>query len=137
LCGWSIICGCYQLHMSYETITQVCNMAHPPRRSFRKKRERTFAEAAPKSQTKAAYDATNNVERHKDMFARLTDIKRLDPSCQVAPIALRCRRIQLGLGCEELGRMIGMSAGYIESIEVGNRVALHNIWERIASSITI
>ena len=114
-------------------------MAHPPRRSFRKKRERSSAEAAPKSQTnKAAYDATtNNVERHKDMFARLTDIKRLDPSCKVAPIALRCRRIQLGLGCEELGRMIGMSADYIESIEVGNRVALHNIWERIASSITI
>ena len=112
-------------------------MAHPPRRSFRKKRERSFAEAAPKSQSKSAYDATNNVERHKDMFARLTDIKRLDPSCQVAPIALRCRRIQLGLGCEELGRMIGMSADYIESIELGNRVALHNIWERIASSITI
>lgn len=122
--------------VTYETITQVCNMTQAPRRSFRKKRERSVATVTPKSQSQTASDATNSVEQHKAMFARLTDIKRLDPSCKIAPIALRCRRIQLGLGCEELGRMIGMSSDYIESIEVGKRVALHNIWERIASSIT-
>ena len=121
-------------------LSQQCNIAHPPRRSFRKRKERGAFESTnqgPRStsvtNTLALHDA--NHEQHTEMFAKLIDIRQLDPTWPVARIALRCRRIQLCLSCEELATMTGTDPEFIHQLEIGDRIAYHAMWERIANCI--
>ena len=76
-----------------------------------------------------------DLETYTNMFNRLTDLGSLDPQSPAAHVALRCRRIQLCLSSEDLGRMIGKDASYIDAIEMGDPVAVHSVWERISQSI--
>jgi hypothetical protein len=119
---------------AYETISQVCNMTHPPRRSFRKKRTRpvdTKSEITQLKNNKSKADS----EHLPLAFTDLIDIKKISPSSLIAPTALRCLRIHRNLSYEQLGQMIGMDAEHVQSLETGERIAMHNIWIRIASSM--
>ena len=125
---------------TYVPLSQQCNIAHPPRRSFRKRKERGTLEVTDQgprhlsvTNTLALHDA--NHEQHAEMFSKLLDIRQLDPTWPVARVALRCRRIQLCLSCEELAAMTGTDSEFIQQLEIGDRVAYHAMWERIANCI--
>ena len=126
---------------SFLPIVQLCHIAKPPRRSFRKQRENHSTNpTVHRSADHAALGVTTtndvvDLDTYTNMFNRLTDLGSLDPQSPAAHIALRCRRIQLCLSSEDLGRMIGKDASYIDAIEMGDPVAVHSVWERISQSI--
>ena len=125
---------------TYVVLSQQCDIAQPPRRSFRKRKERVVPESTHPdtrnlsvTNTLALHDA--NHEQHTEMFSKLLDIRQLDPTWPVARLALRCRRIQLCLSCEELAAMTGTDTKFIQQLEIGSRVAYQAMWERIANCI--
>lgn len=71
----------------------------------------------------------------QEHFKRFVDLNVIDPTSSTAPLALRCRRLQLCLSQEQLGGMVGSSADFINALELGKEVAVHSMWQRIANSI--
>ena len=73
-------------------------------------------------------------EHYQSMLRQLYSLDGIRVAGLVG-VALRCRRVQLGLSQTSLARMVGTTAFCIREIEMGLQAAPHELWTRIVTSI--
>lgn len=76
-------------------------------------------------------DSNNNSARWMKRLCTLSDI---EPWMPCVGMALRFRRLQLGLSHNNLARMIGATPDYVRRIESGTTPMVHEMWQRIVHS---